>query len=50
MEKFTFCALDLLWEDQPDDFAMEFELAGDTDGVWRVEFQNGQPKFVGRDD
>ncbi|HSY17339.1 MAG TPA: hypothetical protein VK815_03355 [Candidatus Acidoferrales bacterium] len=47
---FTFYSLDFLWEDKPDIFAMEFERAGDDDGIWRVEFERGEPKFVGRDD
>ena len=48
--EFTFYAVDLLWEDRPEDFALEFEAAGDIDGVWRVEFEDGRPKSVGRDD
>lgn len=48
--EFTFYSLDFLWEDKPHMFAMEFTLAGDDDGIWRVEFEHGQPKFVGRDD
>jgi len=48
--EFTFYSLDFLWEDKPHIFAMEFTLAGDDDGIWRVEFEHEQPKFVGRDD
>lgn len=47
---FTLYALDFLWEDKPHLFALEFSLAGDDDGIWRVEFDNGVPKHVGRDD
>ncbi len=47
---FTFDSLDFLWEQKPDDFAMEFSLAGDEGGIWRVEFESGSPKSVGRDD
>ena len=47
---FNFESLDFLWEQKPDDFAMEFTLAGDEDGLWRVEFESGSPKSVGRDD
>jgi len=35
---------------EPARIAMEFTLAGDDDGIWRVEFEHEQPKFVGRDD
>jgi len=35
--EFTFYSLDFLWEDKPHMFAMEFTLAGDDDGIWRVE-------------
>ena len=48
--EFEFYSLDFLWEDKPHLYALEFMLAGDDDGVWRVEFESGQPKFVGRDD
>jgi hypothetical protein len=41
---FDFYAIDFLWEERPDEFAMEFLLDGDVDGVWRVEFKNGQPQ------
>lgn len=46
----TFYSLDLLWEDKPYLFAMDFSLASDDDGIWRVEFEHGQPKHVGRDE
>ena len=49
-EDLTLESLAYLWEDKPDQFAMEFALAGDDDGVWRVEFEAGQPKYFGRDD
>jgi len=48
--EFTFYSIDFLWEEKPDAFAMEFRLAGDEYGIWRVEFDRGQPKSVGRDD
>lgn len=32
------------------DFCLEFQLDGDLDGVWRVEFKDGRPVFTGRDD
>jgi hypothetical protein len=47
--EFEFFALDLLWEDKPQDYTLEFTLAGDTDGIW-VEYENGVPKSIGRDD
>ena len=39
-----------LWEERPHDFWLEFELIGDLDGFWRVEFQDGIVTFSGRDD
>lgn len=48
--RFEFYSLDFLWEDKPHLYTLEFTLAGDDDGIWRVEFESGQPKFVGRDD
>jgi hypothetical protein len=48
--KFSLYSLDFLWEDKPDVYALEFSLDGDDDGIWRVEFEGEQPKFVGRDD
>jgi hypothetical protein len=47
--EFTFKSLDFLWGDKPDVFALEFSLT-DDDGIWRVEFEAGRPKSVGRDD
>lgn len=48
--EFAFYAVDFLWEHKPNDFALEFTLEGDVDGIWRVEFENGRPKSLGRDD
>lgn len=48
--RFTFQSMDFLFEKNPSVFAMEFCQTGDDDGVWRVEFESGQPKSVGRDD
>lgn len=48
--EFEFYSLDFLWEDKPHLYALEFTLAGDDDGIWRVEFESGQPNYVGRDD
>lgn len=47
---FEFYSLDFLWEDKPHLYTLEFTLAGDADGIWRVEFESGQPNYVGRDD
>jgi hypothetical protein len=47
---FTFSAVSFLWETKPDHFGMEFDLAGDDESIWRVEFVGGRPHFVGRDD
>jgi hypothetical protein len=48
--EFEFYSLDIMWEDKPHLYALEFALSGDEHGIWRVEFDNDQPKFVGRDD
>ena len=48
--EFEFYSLDFLWEDKPHLYALEFTLAGDDDGIWRGEFESGQPNYVGRDD
>jgi hypothetical protein len=48
--EFTFDSLDFLWVKKPDVFVLEFSLVGDDDGIWRVEFEEGRPKSVGRDD
>jgi hypothetical protein len=42
---FDFYSLDLLWENKPQLYTLEFSLAGDDDGIWRVEFENEQPKY-----
>ena len=47
---FEFYSLDFLWENKPHLYVLEFTLAGDDDGIWRVEFENDQPTVVGRDD
>jgi hypothetical protein len=47
---FEFYSLDFLWEDKPHLYTLEFTLAGDDDGIWRVEHESGHPRFVGRDD
>jgi|GEM_PF-4476670 len=49
-EHFTIYGFDFLWEDRPDDFVLEFTMVGDIVGIWRVEFESGAPKFLGRDD
>jgi len=38
------------WNHKRQCFALVFKLAGDEDGFWRVQFENGAPKFSGRDD
>ncbi|MFN0055163.1 MAG: hypothetical protein ACKV0T_23565 [Planctomycetales bacterium] len=47
---FKFYLLSFLWEDKPHLYTLEFSLAGDDHGIWRVEFESGEPKYVGRDD
>jgi hypothetical protein len=48
-DNFTFQAVSVLWPDRPDYFTLEFDLSGDPGSIWRVEFQDGQPKSTGRD-
>lgn len=48
-EHFTIYGFNFLWEDRADDFVLEFSMAGDIDGIWRVEFESDTPKFLGRD-
>jgi hypothetical protein len=45
-----FGSLDLLFERRPEQFGMGFTLPDDPDGCWRVEFKDGVPFCVGRDD
>ena len=45
-----FYSFEFLWEDKPDDFALEFLAGGDDSRVWRVEFIAGQPSQTGFDD
>jgi hypothetical protein len=47
---FTFQSINFLWEKKPDVFTLEFSMAGDEHGIWRVEFENDQPRHIGRDD
>lgn len=47
-EDFTFQSVDLLT--RPDCCTFEFALEGDAGAIWRVEFENEQPKYTGRDD
>lgn len=46
---FTFERVKFLWLDKPDVFAMEFFMEGDLDGIWRVEFEQGQPKKTAKE-
>lgn len=46
---FTFQSVDLLWSDKPDCFTFTFDLDGDPGAIWRVEFEEGKPKYTGRD-
>ena len=47
---FEFASVDLLYPDDPDQFSLNYELEGDEEGIWRVEFEKGEPVFSGRDD
>ena len=42
--------LDVVEENCPDGFTLEFVGEADGDRVWRVEFENGKPKSTGFDD
>jgi len=45
---FTVRSVNFLSPDRPDIFGMEFSVAGDESGRWRVEFDQGQPKHMAR--
>ncbi len=49
-EDFICEGVELLREDYPNHFSLSFMLFGDTGGVWRVEFEDGEPLFLARDD
>jgi hypothetical protein len=50
--KEDFSCYDIEWlrEDAPDQFALRFLLLGDLGGMWRVEFEQGIPLFLTRDE
>jgi len=49
-EDFICQGLEFLREDCPNHFSVSFVLFGDLGGVWRVEFEDGEPLFLARDD
>jgi hypothetical protein len=49
-DDFTCYDLELLYEESPNHFALRFMLCGDHGGMWRVEFEDGTPLFLTRDD
>ena len=49
-EDFTCYGLELLREEFPNHFSISFILFGDLGGLWRVEFEDGEPLFLARDD
>jgi len=49
-EDFICEGLELLREDYPNHFSLSFILFGDLGGIWRVEFEDGEPLFLARDD
>ena len=49
-EDFTCYDLELLYQGTPNHFALRFILLGDDGGVWRVEFEDGAPLFLTRDE
>lgn len=48
--KLTFYGLEILWEDKPDVYALEWLADGDDSCVWRVNYEAGKPKEAGFDD
>ena len=49
-DDFTCYDLELLQEELPNHFSLSFILFGDLGGLWRVEFEDGEPLFLTRDD
>lgn len=49
-EDFICHGMELLREDCPNHFSLSFILFGDLGGSWRVEFEDGAPEFLTRDD
>ncbi|MEA3211104.1 MAG: hypothetical protein QOE70_4161 [Chthoniobacter sp.] len=49
-EDFICHSMELLREDAPNHFSLSFILFGDLGGIWRVEFEDGVPIFLARDD
>ena len=49
-EDFICEGVELLAEDYPNHFSLSFVLFGDDGGIWRVEFEDGKPLFLTRDD
>jgi hypothetical protein len=47
---FQIQSLDFLWPKEDDYFVVELKSKWDEYGLWRLEFVNGEPKFLGRDD
>ena len=42
--------MELLREESSDHFSLSFVFFGDLGGIWRVEFEDGEPLFLARDD
>ena len=49
-EDFICHGMQLLLDDYPNHFSLTFILFGDLGGLWRVEFEDGEPEFLARDD
>lgn len=47
---FHLRSLDFLWPSEPDYFMAYLTLEGDDHGLWKLEFVDGEPKFLSRDD
>ncbi len=47
---FTIKSLDFLWPRERDYFMVWLELEGDEFGAWKVEFVDGRPTYLSRDD
>jgi hypothetical protein len=47
---FRFCSINVFWPKRPECYYFEYEMVGDEQAIWRVEFEGVAPKYLGRDD
>ena len=50
VQDFTPTDVVYLWPGKPDHFWVDLSMAGDEYAIWRIEFEQGEPKYLGRDD